>query len=348
MLNSKTALLSYFIDEKNSQLYIFLIQDDHFKVLQRPWSAEIDKYMTGLRNGLYFNEMQTFKQSAFALGHTLIPKIPSGISELVILPTGRLGLIPFETLLTRDAEKISDYGSMPFMLKRFSIRYEFSAGLILQKSKKAKPLSSPSIFLCAPVSFSQNPVLADLPGTAREVQEISKLFREKNLTSVAYTHLQADEKEIKSGKLENYNYLHFATHGIVDESNPELSRIFLQSDGNAEDGSLYAGEIYNLHLNADLVTLSACQTGLGKIQKGEGVIGLSRALVYAGSRNIVVSFWNVADESTAILMRDFYQNVLRSPGSHYTTALHEAKLKMLETEPHSAPFYWAPFVLIGF
>ncbi|MEX1238270.1 MAG: CHAT domain-containing tetratricopeptide repeat protein [Cyclobacteriaceae bacterium] len=348
MLNSKTALLSYFIDEKNSQLYIFLIQDDHFKVLLRPWSAEIDKYMTGLRNGLYFNEVQTFKQSAFALGHTLIPKIPSGISELVILPTGRLGLIPFETLLTRDAEKISDYGSMPFMLKRFSIRYEFSAGLILQKSKKTKPLSSPSIFLCAPVSFSQNPVLADLPGTAREVQEISKLFREKNLTSAAYTHLQADEKQIKSGKLENYNYLHFATHGIVDESNPELSRIFLQSDGNVEDGSLYAGEIYNLHLNADLVTLSACQTGLGKIQKGEGVIGLSRALVYAGSRNIVVSFWNVADESTAILMKDFYQNVLRSPGSPYTTALHDAKLKMLETEPYSAPFYWAPFVLIGF
>lgn len=348
MLDSKTALISYFIDEKNSQLYIFIIQHGQFKVLQRPWSKEIDKYITGLRNGLYFDEIQTFKESAFALGHTLIPRLPSAVRELVILPTGKLGLIPFETLMTGDAEKNMDYRSMPFLMKRFSIRYEFSAGLIIQKSTHTKPASSPSIFLCAPVSFSHDPLLADLPGTEREVEEIARLFHEKNLTSAAYTRLQADEKQIKSGRLENYDYLHFATHGIVDESNPELSRLFLQSDGKTEDGSLFAGEIYNLHLNADLVTLSACQTGLGKIQKGEGVVGLSRALVYAGSRNVIVSFWNVADESTAILMKDFYRNILQSPGSHYNAALHEAKLNMLRSGSYSAPFYWAPFVLIGF
>src|SRR5690606_10010049 len=121
------------------------------------------------------------------------------------------------------------------------------------------------------------------------------------------------------------------THGIVDENNPELSRIFLQTDSEAEDGNLFSGEIYNLHLNADLVTLSACQTGLGKISKGEGVIGLSRALVYAGAKNIMVSFWSVADESTAVLMTDFYKLLLEKPAINYSENLREAKLNMIDS-----------------
>ena len=348
LLDSKTAVLSYFLDERNSHLYIFVIRHDDFKVLQRPWSTDLEKYVAGLRNGLYFNESKTFQQSAVALGDVLIPRLPSTIRELVIIPTGKLSLIPFETLLTRTAENVIDYKVMPFLLKRFSIRYEFSAGLILQKSTRSKAFSPPSIFLCAPVSFSENRFLADLPGTEQEVEAISQLFREKDLTCASYTGLQADEKQVKSLGLEKYLYLHFATHGIVDESNPELSRIFLQSDGESEDGNLFAGEIYNLRLNADLVTLSACQTGLGKIQKGEGVIGLSRALVYAGSKHVIVSFWNVADASTAILMKDFYEAILQPAQSNHSVALQEAKLKMLESESYSAPFYWAPFVLIGF
>jgi len=348
LLDTRTALLSYFIDEKNSQLYIFIIRHSEFKVLQRPWPKEMDKYLTGLRNGLYFDDVGTFKQSAAALGEVLIPPIPAAITSLVILPAGRLGLIPFETLLTNDADKLHDYRTMPFLMKRFNIRYEFSAGLILQKSASQKSVSAPSIFLCAPVSFTGNEYLPDLPGTEREVNDISRLFNEKNLTSATYTHQKAGERQIKSGMMQEYSLLHFATHGIVDESNPELSRIFLQPDGKDEDGNLFAGEIFNLQLNAELVTLSACQTGLGKIQKGEGVIGLSRALVYAGSRKILVSFWNVADESTAVLMEDFYERVLQGPTAEYSSGLRHAKLSLLENEKYSAPFYWAPFVLIGF
>jgi CHAT domain-containing protein len=135
---------------------------------------------------------------------------------------------------------------------------------------------------------------------------------------------------------------------VVDEFNPDLSRIFLQPDKEQEDGNLFAGEIYNLELNANLVTLSACQTGTGKVLKGEGVIGLSRALVYAGAKNMLVSFWNVADESTAVLMKDFYQHMLTNGDTNYSIDLRQAKIKLLETEKYWAPFYWAPFVLIGF
>jgi len=162
------------------------------------------------------------------------------------------------------------------------------------------------------------------------------------------TNKLANESAIKADDLKNYSIVHLATHGIVDEENPELSRIFLQNDSEAEDGNLYSGEIYNLHLNANLVTLSACQTGLGKISKGEGVIGLSRALVYAGAKNIIVSFWSVADESTAELMTDFYKSLLQNTTPTFTTGLRDAKLELIEKGKYAAPYFWAPFILIGY
>jgi len=187
-----------------------------------------------------------------------------------------------------------------------------------------------------------------LPGTESEVKEISQLFASRNFKNTIFIRQQADEKVAKSGTLKDYSYLHFATHGIVDERSPELSRIFLQSNSDSEDGNLFTGEIYNLELNANLVTLSACQTGLGKISKGEGVIGLSRALVYAGAKSIIVSFWSVADESTAQLMADFYRQMLEHPESNYSQNLRNAKLALMKTEKYNSPYYWAPFVLIGF
>ncbi|MBL7857075.1 MAG: CHAT domain-containing protein [Cyclobacteriaceae bacterium] len=348
LLNPKTAVLSYFIDEKNNRLYIFQISNSSFKITDHTLSGDFDRYITGLRNGLYFNEMKTYKLSARELGRILIPNIHSSIQNLIILPTGRLGIIPFETLLTKNAEKITDYPSLPYLLNRFSVRYEFSAGLILQKSKEEKQVTSPSIFLCAPINFPEKDYLGDLPGTENEITEIAKLFDDKKLNHTSVSRKQADEKLVKSDQLSNYNILHFATHGVVDESDPELSRIFLQTDSDAEDGNLFAGEIYNLNLKANLVTLSACQTGMGKIFKGEGVIGLSRALVYAGAQNIIVSFWSVSDESTSVLMRDFYTRLLNQPTADFGSSLRSVKLDMLKKGPYTAPFYWAPFVLIGY
>jgi CHAT domain-containing protein len=179
------------------------------------------------------------------------------------------------------------------------------------------------------------------------VNEISELFSSKNLKRVLLTREKADEQSIKDTSLKDFTYLHFATHGIVDETRPELSRIFLHSS-TKEDGSLYSGEIFNLQLNAKLVTLSACQTGLGKIFKGEGVIGLSRALVYAGSEKIMVSFWNVPDRSTASLMKNFYHQLLSTSSDNLAVSLRQAKLDLMRDHQYASPYYWAPFVLIGY
>jgi CHAT domain-containing protein/Tfp pilus assembly protein PilF len=348
LLPENTAVLSYFTDEKNNHLYIFLVRKNTYRILHHTLPDDFNKFITGLRNGIYFSELKTFKRSAYELGRILIPRLPSQVKEVVILPSGKLGVIPFETLLTSKAERNNDFKTLPYLVNDFAVRYEFSAGLIFQKSTRPKNEHSPSIFLCAPVTFPQNNRLGELPGTETEVREIAKLFSGKNLQNATFIRTKADESLVKTGGLKNYNLLHFATHGIVDEVNPELSRIYLQSQSEEEDGNLFAGEIYNLELNANLVTLSACQTGLGKIFKGEGVIGLSRALVYAGAKNIIVSFWSVADESTSLFMMDFYQKLLSNPQPYYSRDLRLAKLSLLKNEKYAAPFYWAPFVLIGF
>jgi len=345
-LNNQTSLLSYFIDDKNNQLYIFQITKSKFKIIEHVLPDGFDRLISGMRNSLFFNNAETYIKASNELSSLLLPKnIPSSINSLIIVPTGRMSIIPFEALLTNEVTDEARNKPLPYLLQKYNIRYEFSAGLMLQKTKKST--ATPSILLCAPVTFPKKDDLGELPGTEMEVKEIANLFTTKNLTSGLYLNHQADEKLIKSGSLKNYSYLHFATHGVVDEANPELSRIFLQSDEGIEDGNLFAGEIYNLELNANLVTLSACQTGLGKISKGEGVIGLSRALVYAGAQHIIVSFWSVADASTATLMKDFYQQVLENPAAGFSENLRKAKLKMISSQSYAAPYYWAPFILIG-
>lgn len=347
IIDDQTLLLSYFQDEKNNRLYIFQISRKKFSLEDKALPDDFDKKITGLRNSLYYTESSVYKSVARELYELLIPKLSDRFERLVILPVGRLSIIPFETLLTRDAdEKQFDYKDFPYLVLDKSIQYEFSAGLLVQKTKSIHDSGS-SILMCAPVSFEQEN-LPELPGTETEINTIAELFKTKNLSNTQLSKSAATEKAFKSANLTQYRFLHLATHGVVDEDNPELSRIFLHSESGTDDGSLYTGEIYNLKLDANLVTLSACETGLGKISKGEGVIGLSRALVYAGARNIIVSFWSVADESTAELMKDFYNGMLEHPSKQYTSSLRDAKCRMIREGQFAAPFYWAPFILIGF
>ena len=143
--------------------------------------------------------------------------------------------------------------------------------------------------------------------------------------------------------------IHIATHGILNSRNPELSGLVMSlvdENGLPQNGFLRLHEIYNLDLPADLVVLSACQTGLGQEVRGEGLVGLTRGFMYAGAARVVVSLWNVDDAATAELMVNFYRGMLSeglSPGS----ALRAAQVKMWEQKQWSAPYYWAAFTLQG-
>jgi CHAT domain-containing protein/tetratricopeptide (TPR) repeat protein len=350
MLTDKAALISYFIDEKNNRIYIYLITNKKFLITDHTLPTDYDRTISGFRNSLYFMQEQAYIKTSRDLYKLLIPKgIPSKVTDLVLLPSGRMSIIPFEAMLTKNIKTPNTpFNKLPYLVKKFGVRYEFSAGLLIQKKNNPTAASITSAKLLAPISFPEGANLNDLPGTKQEVDAIEALFKTKSIRCEVLTNTLASETALKDEDLKNYSLVHLATHGIVDEENPDLSRIFLQNNSQAEDGNLYSGEIYNLHLNANLVTLSACQTGLGKISKGEGVIGLSRALVYAGAKNIIVSFWSVADESTSELMTGFYQSLLQGKNISFADGLKEAKLELITKEKYAAPYYWAPFILIGF
>jgi len=350
-LDKNAALISYFNTENVGSIFIFLITKSKLKIIDRAKNPQFEKLIVGLRNSIVFNNSITYFETAHALYKQLLPKSPS-VAKLIIVPDGKLGTIPFEALLSRKhGDNTNDFTRLSYLALQYSCSYEFSATLFKQAAEAKKSEVSKSAFFCAPVNFSQHSraqVLSNLPGTETEVGQIGQLFRNNKYITTSYIGENATESEVKSDALKNFRYLHFATHGIVNESKPELSEIFLCRDTQKkEDGNLYSGEIYNLHIKADLVTLSACQTGLGKVAKGEGIIGLSRALLYAGAQNLVVSLWTVSDESTSMLMVDFYADLLKSENPDYGQSLRLAKLKLIGNPSYARPYFWAPFVLIG-
>jgi CHAT domain-containing protein/Tfp pilus assembly protein PilF len=190
----------------------------------------------------------------------------------------------------------------------------------------------------------------DLPRLyfSRQEAEAIRSFAPPNQTRTALD-FDASRAEAKKPDLARYRVVHFATHGLLDSRHPELSGIVLSMvdrAGQPQDGFLRLDEIYNLKLNADLVVLSACQTALGEEVRSEGLIGLTRGFMYAGSPQVLASLWSVRDRAVAELMRRFYESLLR----HHLTpeaALRSAQLSMMQDPRWSDPYYWAAFVLQG-
>ncbi len=342
-LPSNAAMLSYFNGE--DELYVFTITQKNIRAERRKKEGDLEKLTSALRNSIKYNSQKAFLKTAKQLYTQLIPDLPSGIDELVILPDGVLGTIPFEALVLPDEDALT-YEDSQFLIENYHVSYDYSATLFNERIADEDQVN-PQILLVAPVDFDGHDVgMASLPGSEKEIDEIRYLFMGSNCETKIQSRQDASESNFKNENLSKYRYLHFATHGIVNESEPSLSRIFLKPDSN-EDGSLYTGEIYNLNIDADLVTLSACETGLGKVAKGEGIVGLSRALQYAGANNIIVSLWQVADNSTSQMMIEFYKYNLNNDHHGYNTALRQAKLSLLNSKEYVRPYYWAPFILVG-
>jgi CHAT domain-containing protein/tetratricopeptide (TPR) repeat protein len=195
--------------------------------------------------------------------------------------------------------------------------------------------------------------LARLPGTRTEADQIARLGKASGAPTDVWLDLDASEANLGVRDVTKYRVLHIATHGLLNAERPQFTGVVLSLVGNkGDDGFLRTDEVFNLRLGSPLVMLSACETGLGKEKRGEGVMGLTRAFLYAGAPTVGVSLWSVADKSTADLMTDFYKRLLSSPGAASiggspSAAMRGAQLAMITGKKNSAPFYWAPFVLIG-
>jgi CHAT domain-containing protein len=191
--------------------------------------------------------------------------------------------------------------------------------------------------------------LVRLNGTRAEAEQIKKLALASGLTPDIWLDLDANESRVKTTDVSKYRFLHVATHGLLNTERPQFTGVVLSLVGNREgDGFLRTDEIFNLRLGSPLVMLSACETGLGKERRGEGVIGLTRAFMYAGAPTVGVSLWSVSDNSTAELMTDFYRRLLTKGSPNASpAAMRASQLSMIAGKKFSAPFHWAPFVLVG-
>lgn len=242
-----------------------------------------------------------------------------------IIPHGILHYLPFAALKQKDRFLVSDYAL--FYLPSATV-YKFCKQKETPFTGKILAIGNPDL---------RDPGF-DIPFAQNEVAKINRLYPDSKLL----TRAQASESVIKS-EAGTYNVLHFATHGIFDAEQP-LNSALLLSPGESDDGRLTVSEIFDLDLNAAMVTLSACQSGMSKIKAGDEMTGLPRAFIYAGAATVIASLWNVNDESTSILMEKYYHNLkdLNKP-----EALRSAQLKLLNHPKYNKPYYWAAFALTG-
>jgi CHAT domain-containing protein/tetratricopeptide (TPR) repeat protein len=201
--------------------------------------------------------------------------------------------------------------------------------------------------LTMPGRIREGPSLSRLPSTRNEAEAILALVpAEMRLKAVDF---DASLTTVNSANLSQYRVLHFATHGLLDSEHPELSALVLSlvdKQGRDQNGFLRLSDIYNLDLSAQLVVLSACNTGLGKEVRGEGLVGIVRGFMYAGAPRVIASLWKVEDEATAELMKHFYQHLFEK-GEPAAAALRAAQKEISQMKRWKAPYYWAPFVLQG-
>lgn len=372
ILDPQSALIEYHLGD--SLIHIFTITKEGFTVKQLNNRTEIEamlvKFRSGIQESLEERWRFTDKQDFWKANHQIykqlaepaIASLPRRIKKLIIIPSQKLGYLPFETLITQFDEKEKlDYRRMPFLLYRYTINYHYSARLLAQSqrlpanrntkyagfapayaTKGQYPEKAVAVRNNAGLSAALGEGLLDLPGAKASVTEAAHLFN-----GDAYLDYQATEQSFKQNA-RKYGILHLAMHGFVDNLNPLYSAlIFSASEDDDEDGYLNAFELYNMDLNTQLAVLGACNTNYGQIKKGVGIMSMARAFAYAGCPSLVASLWSVPDEASSQIMRTYFAAL--KEGLPKDEALRQAKLNYLKDSPNrlASPIYWAGLVSIG-
>ena len=387
-LPDSTLMVSYFLTD--DWIYVNYVGAESFAIHRVQKSAKFNDWLRAYRNALVFQVDEVYWEMSANLYQQLFPApLPEEVNRLIIVQDGLMSTVPFEALLTEQVENYWDmeYSEYPYLIKDYAVSYCYSANLlfrIFRNDRTVREKAEADGVVMAPVEFKGNQLqvlrqvrqksyqeasvqmssrqkskvssLPSLPGSKEEVEQIKVQFEQHQQSVSMMLYDSAQEDYVKNGMLSGYRYLHIASHGFVNQEEPEFSGLFLAAPDSASenDGVLFSGEIYSVPLNAEMVTLSACETGLGKISRGEGILGLSRALIYAGAKNLTVSLWKVSDASTRDLMIQYYQNITNQPRPQdrfqtldYAPSLREAKLQMIQNGTYAHPYYWSPFVLIG-
>lgn len=345
----------------DSLLFALVIKPDFIKIKQLAIPDSLNYYIEALRETL-IDKKQFAAHKANRLYEILFSPVEPLLDKenLVIVPDGKMGYLPFGMLLKKYNDELGDF-DYPYLLKDYAFTYAPSATLWSSKNplgeKKAEKFYTgfapsfsnsyqPSQTLKAQNDNNRmgNPSerYNSLPFAKEEVNRSINYW-----SGTKYIGEQATEKAFKEVAPKS-SVIHLATHGIIDDRNPAYNRLYFNNgDQSKEDGILYTYELYDLNLKADLAVLSACNTGIGKIYEGAGIMSLAKGFKIAGCNNILMTLWPVNDRSGAKIINNFYENLKK--GYNKEDALRKAKLKYLKNhDPTNAnPYYWANFVLMG-
>jgi len=372
VLDPDTLLLEYSLGEKRS--WLWAVGTDRLQAFELPARFAIEAQAVRVYETLTTRRDADLDAAVRKLGGMVLAPAASllGNKRLAIVADGALQRIPFailapsggirEVVMLPSASAIAALRTQqagrtpaPKLLAVFADPV-FDASDPRVNGAPASPALPPEAsasrlleHLAATDSESSGVRLRipPLPFTSQEADQILRVANDSS--DLKATGFAASRAEALSALLGQYRYLHFATHGYLDTERPELSALVLSqfdADGRPVDGFLRVNDIYNSRLSADLVVLSACKTGLGKEVRGEGLMGLTRAFMYAGVPRVIVSLWSVNDRATAELMASLYRIMLRG-GKRPSEALRDAQLELRKHKEWQSPYYWAAFVQQG-
>ncbi|MCG8327263.1 MAG: CHAT domain-containing protein [Chitinophagales bacterium] len=362
-LSSDDMLLEYFVGD--SSLYAFVIQKDKLSFKRIKKDFPLQEWIVQLRDNTYgywvsfektdstyLANKQQYCKSAYQLYQRLIRPVEDQLTKnILIIPDGLLSLLPFDALLSQEASFILEYVDLPYLIKDHTISYDYSASIHFKREKRKK--KAKNTFLGFAPTFEKLQFTVSRPVEAirsdlnylvynqQEIQRINEIF-DGNI----YLEKAATKDQFLS-QAEQYQLIHLATHAKANEQVGDHSFLAFteKKDSTVYNDRLYVHELYNLDLKAEMVVLSACETGLGELKKGEGIVSLARSFTFAGAQSVVPSLWQVNDQTTANFMASFYQAI--KEGNTKSKALRIAKLESLQSPQTAAPFFWAAFIPIG-
>lgn len=345
-LGEEGALIEYFVGQE--KLYAFVITKHAFEIVEQEKDYPLEDWIIELRKDIeqfqYSNSNRTllcerYTQQAQKLYELLIAPLEElGLPEhLTIVPSSTLGFLPFDALLNAEPQQPCNFDSYPYLLRDYDISYAYSASLqaALYASQDTRVL-----FGGFAPEFSQSSDFGALHYNMESLEKIKKAIRGEIFTGPNATIANF----INSAK--DFDILQLATHAQANTEAGDFSFIVF-ADGKGGYDSLFVKDIYLLELAAELVVLSACETGVGTIHKGEGIISLARGFLYAGAKSILTSLWSINESTNLELIEAFYTKLRQ--GQIKGEALRNAKLDHLEDADrlYAHPVYWASLVPIG-
>ncbi|RCJ42715.1 hypothetical protein A6770_07495 [Nostoc minutum NIES-26] len=378
VLDEDTLLLEYSLGEKRS--YLWAVTNKNITSYELPKRADIEAAVKKFRQEITTPYL-SHSPSMDALSQLILSPVAQQLKKkrLAIVSDGALQYVPFTALNTPNLPENSNYQPLLLNHEIITLPSASTVAILRREHKERKSALKTLVVLADPVFSSkderlQGKIPVFRPLVAQSNLDSVNLTRAAKDSDINFERLRFTRQEAEqilalvpasqskqavdftasrttatSDELSQYRMVHFATHGILNSKHPELSGIVLSlfdELGRPQNGFLRLHDVFNLNLQAELVVLSACKTGLGEEVKGEGLVGLTRAFMYAGSPRVVVSLWSVDDQATSELMKTFYEKMLKT-GLKPAAALRAAQIEIWRTQNYTAPYYWAAFTLQG-